>query len=202
MAYLKAKAGAADSKAIHSAGGGAAASGASSPHVGREKNKSVNSARNKQMQAYDPAYAGKQVAAQGYNQPAGVAHNPAAQDQPQRYPAPDQYLQPNQYRQHPDAGYQQYLARNDRYDDGNSAMEQAGYPRYAPRAPEGALASRLEPWQLPAHDVRNKLDRIKMSEILEEQGPPGPACFAARIRREPLVPHFQQIGRASCRERV
>ena len=70
-------------------------------------------------------------------------------------------------------------------------MEQAGYPRYAPRAPEGALASRLGPRQLPAHDVRNKLDRINMSALLEEEGPPGPPCFAARIRREPPVPHFQ-----------
>ena len=30
-----------------------------------------------------------------------------------------------------------------------------------------------------------------MSEILEEQDPRSPACFAARIRREPPVPHFQ-----------
>ena len=80
-AYLKAKAGAADSQAIHSAGGGAARSHgqASSPHVGKERNKTVNSAKNKQMQAYDPAYAGKQVAAQGQVQPAGNRHNPAPQ---------------------------------------------------------------------------------------------------------------------------
>ena len=30
-----------------------------------------------------------------------------------------------------------------------------------------------------------------MLEILEEEGPPGPPCFATRIRREPPVPHFQ-----------
>ena len=113
VAYLKAKAGAADSKAIHSAGGGTAASGASSPHVSKEKNKSVNSARNKQMQAYDLAYAGRQVVAQGYVQPAGVGHNPVAQGNPQRYQAPGQYQQPIQYQQQPDAGYQQYEARND-----------------------------------------------------------------------------------------
>ena len=30
-----------------------------------------------------------------------------------------------------------------------------------------------------------------MSEMLEEQGPPGPACFGPRIMREPPVSHFQ-----------
>ena len=30
-----------------------------------------------------------------------------------------------------------------------------------------------------------------MSEMLEEQGPPGPACFGPRIMKEPPVPHFQ-----------
>ena len=76
-AYLKAKIGIADSKAIHSAGG-AAASGASSPPVGKERHKSVNSARNKQLQAYDPAYDGKQVAAQGQAQAERNRHIPAA----------------------------------------------------------------------------------------------------------------------------
>ena len=73
-----------------------------------------------------------------------------------------------------------------RYDDGYSAMERAGYQRY-----EGALGSRLGPRQLSANDARYKLDRIFMSEMLEEQGPPGPACFGPRIMREPPVPHFQ-----------
>jgi hypothetical protein len=67
-----------------------------------------------------------------------------------------------------------------RYDDGYSAMEKAGYPRY-----EGALGSRLGPRQLSPNDARYKLDRIYMSEMLEEQGPPGPACFGPRIMREP-----------------
>ena len=39
--------------------------------------------------------------------------------------------------------------------------------------------------------MRNKLDRIFLSEILEEQGPPGPLCFGPRIMREPAVPGFQ-----------
>ena len=129
----------------------------------------MNSAKNKQMQAYDPAYAGKQVAAQGQVQSARNGHNPAAQGQPPRYPAPNHYQQPNHYQGQPDAGYQLYEERNDRYDDGNSAMARASYLRYAPVIPEGVLGSRLGPRQLPAHDVRNKLDRIYMSEILEEQ---------------------------------
>ena len=55
----------------------------------------------------------------------------------------------------------------------------------------GVLQSRLGPRQLPAHDARNKLDRIYMSELLEEQGTPGPACFGHRIMREPPVLNFQ-----------
>lgn len=38
---------------------------ASSPHVEADRAKSVNSGKNKQMQAYDAEYAGKQLAAQG-----------------------------------------------------------------------------------------------------------------------------------------
>ena len=40
-------------------------------------------------------------------------------------------------------------------------------------------------------DARIKLDRLHWSEILEEQGPPGPKCFGPRIMGEPSVPHFQ-----------
>ena len=35
------------------------------------------------------------------------------------------------------------------------------------------------------YNTRYKLDKPRMSEILEEQGPPGPKCFAQRILREP-----------------
>ena len=91
----------------------------------------------------------------------------------------------------PAAEYQYYDIGDGRLDDGDSAMERAGYPRYVPNAPVGALGSRLGPRVLPAHDVRNKLDRLDMSRILEEEGPPGPACFADRISREPPVPYFQ-----------
>ena len=40
-------------------------------------------------------------------------------------------------------------------------------------------------------DARLKLDRIRVSEIVEEEDVQGPACFASRIRREPPVPNFQ-----------
>ena len=45
-------------------------------------------------------------------------------------------------------------------------------------------------------DVRNKLDRIYLFEQLEEEGPPGPACFGPRIMKEPPIPVSQfQLGR-------
>ena len=69
-------------------------------------------------------------------------------------------------------------------------MERAGYPRY-----EGAygstLGSRLGSRVLAPSDARYRLDRIYMSEMLEVQGPPGPACFGPRIMNEPPVRHFQ-----------
>ena len=122
----------------------------------------MNSGKNKQLQAYDPVYAGKQVAGQGNAgqgapEPAQGMHgddrvHPANQGQPPRYPAP------NPPRQRHGAGYAE-LAAN-RYDDGYSAMERAGYTRFRDLASEGVLGARLGTRQLPAHDVRNKLDRI------------------------------------------
>lgn len=73
-----------------------------------------------------------------------------------------------------------------RYDDGYSALEKEGYQRY-----EGALGSRLGPRLLQPNDARYQLDRIHMSEILKEQGPPGPRCFGSRIMKEPMVSNFQ-----------
>ena len=71
-------------------------------------------------------------------------------------------------------------------------MELAGYhPRYAAAAPHRALEGRIRSRALPDHDARIKLDRIHDAELIEEEGLPGPPCFAARIRREPPVPHFQ-----------
>ena len=87
--------------------------------------------KNKQLQTYDPVYAGKQVAEQGNagRGALGPAQGrqganrviPANQGQPPRYPAPI----PPRPRQ--DAGYAEPAV--DRYDDGYSAMERAGYTR-------------------------------------------------------------------------
>ena len=124
---------------------------------------------------------------------------PGNQGQPPRYPAP---VPPR-----PRHGAEYAEPAADRYDDGYPAMERAVYTRFRDLASEGALGARLGTRQLPAHDVRNKLDRIYLSELLEEQGPPGPACFGPRIMKQAPVPNFQlprgaKIGRASCRERV
>ena len=53
-------------------------------------------------------------------------------------------------------------------------MEAAGYqPKYAPRAPEGALGDRLGPRVIDESDARLKLDRNHMSELVEEEAIPG-----------------------------
>ena len=38
------------------------------------------------------------------------------------------------------------------------------------------------------NDARYRLDKLRISHILEEQGAPGPKCFAPRIMREPPPP--------------
>ena len=149
------------------------------------------------MQTYDPVYAGKQMVEQGKIgrrnpdpgqegnrgpspvNPVGHDRNSAGQGQPPRHLAPkppQQRCSVGHASQHADDD-----PRANRYDDGYSAMEKAGYPRYERLVSEGVVGSRLGPHQLPAHDARNKLNRIYMSEILEEQGPPGPACFGPHI---------------------
>ena len=71
-------------------------------------------------------------------------------------------------------------------------MEAAGYhPKNAYRSRGGAVADRLGPRQLSENDAQYKLDKIYMSKLIEEEAPQGPACFAARIRKEPPVPNFQ-----------
>ena len=189
LEYQKAKA-VADSKAIHSAGGGAAAFGASSPHVGRDRNRSGNSARHKQMLASDPEYAGKQVAAQGQAMQAEVGQNPAPPGRGLRHPERVQTRQRQQHQQQFAAGYR--YNDEEGFNDGDTAMEAAGYqPRNPYRAHGDALADRLGPRQLGESDMRYRLDRVNRSELIEEEAPQGPACFAARIRREPPVPNFQ-----------
>ena len=57
-------------------------------------------------------------------------------------------------------------------------MEAVGYQlKYAPRAPEGALGDRMGPRQLSANDIGYKLDRIHMSELIEEEAPLGPPAL-------------------------
>ena len=72
-------------------------------------------------------------------------------------------------------------------------MERAGFYRV-----DGALGERIGARTLPTGDARYKLDRIYMSEKLEEEGPPGPACFGPRIMKEPPPPVSQfQLGRST-----
>ena len=110
-AYFKANPGAGGSRFIHSAGGagGVSRGQATSSHIGRDHDWSVNSDRNKQMQTYDLVYAGKKITEQGSagrnvpnpgqgNQDDGRVHS-AGRDQQPRYPAP------NPPRQQPGAGY-------------------------------------------------------------------------------------------------
>ena len=53
------------------------------------------------------------------------------------------------------------------------------------------MGSRLGSRNLQPDDARLKLDRIYRSELIEIQGPPGPACIGPRIMNEPPVPNFQ-----------
>ena len=73
-----------------------------------------------------------------------------------------------------------------RHDDGNSRLQQLGY-----QPNENPLRSRIGTRQLDTADARFRLDRIHQSELLEEQGPPGPACSGPRIMWEPAVRNFQ-----------
>ena len=47
------------------------------------------------------------------------------------------------------------------------------------------------------YDIRNKLDRLYVSEYLEEQGPPGPKCFGPRIMNEQPPSSGFQMPRGS-----
>ena len=107
-AFRKANTAVGGSQVVHSAGaaGEKSRGQASSPHIGGDRDRSVNSGRNKQMQTYDPVYAGKQLAEQGnagrgnadpgqgdHNagqvNPAGHDRKSAGQGQPPRYPVPN-----------------------------------------------------------------------------------------------------------------
>ena len=64
------------------------------------------------------------------------------------------------------------------------------------RVPENPLGCRIGSRDLPPYDQRNRLDRLYLSEILEEQGPPGPVCFAPRIMRERAPGHKFELPRS------
>ena len=50
------------------------------------------------------------------------------------------------------------------------------------------LGDRVGVRQLDPNDARYRLDKLRISQILEEKGAPGPKCFAPRIMREPPPP--------------
>ena len=56
-------------------------------------------------------------------------------------------------------------------------MENAGYHMPENQVYEGQMGPQLGNRYLAPYDARLKLDRIYLSEILEEQGPLGPKCF-------------------------
>ena len=132
---------------MYSVGGaGAKSLGHAASPPAKNRAASVNSSKkNKQLQTYDPAFAGKQIAGQadvgqnigrgsqyaghgGPNHPDGRRRPPAAEGNMPRQPA---NAPPQQYQNQADPGaqYQGGGPRDDRYDDGDSALERAGYMR-------------------------------------------------------------------------
>ncbi|KAM0919739.1 hypothetical protein ACQ4PT_007916 [Festuca glaucescens] len=186
----KANPGAGASQVVHSTRGvpGKSKGQASSPHVGDKRAGSVNS---KQMALYDPVEAGKRVAEQG-NPNVGnnnVGRNSQAADRGHVGVRPQ-----GRHRANSAGGHApRYPARSqDRHDDGDTAMMNAGYRRLDQARHAEPLGDRLGARHLPAYDARHRLDRIYLTEQLEVQGPPGPACFGLRImREEPPVRNFQ-----------
>ena len=45
------------------------------------------------------------------------------------------------------------------------------------------LGDRIGIRQLDPNDARNRLDKLRIAQILEEQGAPGPKCFRSEERR-------------------
>ena len=93
-----------------------------------------------------------------------------------------------QYQAEPAMQYRAGGSRGDRYDDGDSAMRRAGYGERQDLWAGNPLGDRVGVQQLDPSDERYRLDKLRLSQILEEQGPPGTKCFAARILREPPPP--------------
>ena len=88
-------------------------------------------------------------------------------------------------------------SRGDHYDDGDSAMWRAGLDGNPDLWAGNPLGDRVGARQLDPNDAWYRLDKLQMSQILEEQGAPGPKCFAPRIMREPppLSNHAFELSR-------
>jgi hypothetical protein len=179
----------------------------------------TSSHRDKQIQVYDPAIAGKQQVVQ---KSVGQADKYVGSKKPgQNVPAEEGTGAADAgrsnsavRRQQQGAGgaAQQQGAGQPRHrdNDGNSALARAGYQQqyqqdwhseqYQQEQQQemiaGPIASRLGPRSLAASDARFKLDRIHQSELVERQGAPGPRCFGPRIMGEP-VPYFFQLARGA-----
>ncbi|KAM0839317.1 hypothetical protein ACQ4PT_060393 [Festuca glaucescens] len=190
----KANPGAGASQVVHSARDvpGKSKGQASSPHVDAKHAGSVSS---KQMTMYDPVEAGKRVAEQGNTKQgnAKVGRNSQAADRGHVDNRPQ-----GRHGANSAAGGHapHYPARSqDRHNDGDTAMINAGYRRLDQARHAEPLGDRLGARHLPAYDARHRLDRIYLTEQLEVQGPPGTACFGPRIMREvnavmPAIPEF------------
>jgi hypothetical protein len=173
----------------------------------------VTSGRDKQIQVYDPAIAGKQPVVQ---KSAGQADKYVGSKKPGQNVPVGQGVGAagagwsNSAARHLQQGAggaaQQQGASQPRHrdNDGNSAHARAGYQQQYQQdrqseqcQPEqqqqkmiaGPIASRLGPRSLAATDARFKLDRIHQSELVERQGAPGPMCFEPRIMGK-SVPYY------------
>ncbi|KAK1643827.1 hypothetical protein QYE76_061632 [Lolium multiflorum] len=164
---------------------------ASSPHPDKRKEKNA-----RQMTVYDPVLAGKQKAGQydagrksqgadrGYAKGGYAGNNHAGRyETGQNYQAArvacvDEEMPPPGYRQ-------ARAAELEEYDESDSEAERT-------RVRRNPLGERLGERCLPDRDARHRLDRVRLSAIVECEGPPGPRCFGPRImREEPPVRNFQ-----------
>ncbi|KAK1665230.1 hypothetical protein QYE76_053389, partial [Lolium multiflorum] len=164
---------------------------ASSPHPDKRKEREKNA---RQMTVYDPVLAGKQKAGQydrksqgadrGYAKGGYAGNNHAGRyETGQNYQAArvacvDEEMPPPGYRQ-------ARAAEPEEYDESDSEVERT-------RVHRNPLGERLGERCLPDRDARHRLDRVRLSAIVECEGPPGPRCFGPRImREEPPVRNFQ-----------
>ncbi|KAK1685933.1 hypothetical protein QYE76_046781 [Lolium multiflorum] len=166
---------------------------ASSPHRDKRREKEVNA---QQMTVYDPVLAGKQKAGKydagrksqgedrGYAKRGYAGNNHAGKYETGKnyqaaraaYGEEDEI--PPRYRQ-------ARATVPEPYDEADSTADR-------PVAYRNPLGDRVGERHLPERDARHRLDRVYLSEIIKEEGPPGPKCFGPRIMKEgPPVRNFQ-----------